>query len=280
MGQCAQAIVHEGDEPIASAFVARGPLPQETCDVRRRKCHPYLQGSERGFTIRVPFTRCKENEPVRAAIPFQKGEGRPALNPASGAIMSVSLSRISLSHAADVLNSAASPRRVLVAVVAVAAGAFACRDTTTPKELSKTAPTGAAETMGVGFTSTLIARGNLGTFHMQSKFNGYDVELKSHDNTDVAVANIGIEPGGSSGWHSHPGPVLVVVKSGTITFYRADNPGCAADVYGPGTSFTEQGGLVANATNQGAEPVVGVATFLAPAGAALRIDAAKPDNCS
>ena len=194
--------------------------------------------------------------------------------------MSVSLRRISSLHVADVLIHAASPPRVFVAMLVVAAGAFACRDTTTPKELSKSAPTGAAETMGVGFTSTLIARGNLGTFHMQSKFNGYDVELKSHDNTDVAVANIGIAAGGSSGWHSHPGPVLVVVKSGTITFYRADNPGCAADVYGPGTSFTEQGGLVANATNQGAEPVVGVATFLAPPLAALRIDEAKPDNCS
>ncbi len=194
--------------------------------------------------------------------------------------MSVSLRRASLLHLADVLIHAASPPRVLVAMLVVAAGAFACRDTTTPKELSKSAPTGAVETMGVGFTSTLIARGNLGTFHIQSKFNGYDVELKSHDNTDVAVSNIGIAPGGSAGWHSHPGPVLVVVKSGTITRYSADNPGCAADVYGPGTSFFEHGGVVHNATNQGAEPVVAVATFLAPAGAALRIDAAKPDNCS
>jgi hypothetical protein len=194
--------------------------------------------------------------------------------------MSVSLRRVSLFHVWDVLISAASPHRVLVVVVAIAAGAFACRDTTTPKELSKSVPTGASETMGVGFTSTLIARGTLGTFHMQSKTADYDVELKSHDNTDVAVANISIAAGGSSGWHSHPGPVLVVVKTGTVTFYRADNPNCAADVYGPGTSFTEQGGLVANATNQGTVDVVGVATFLAPPGAALRIDAAKPDNCT
>ena len=199
--------------------------------------------------------------------------------------MSVSKRRASLSHVADVLISATSPHRVLVAVLAlavagVAAGTLACRDTTTPKELSKAVPTGPMETMGVGFTSTLIARGNLGTFHMQSKFNGYDVELKSHDNTDVAVANIGIAAGGSSGWHSHPGPVLVVVKSGTVTRYGADNPGCAAEVYGPGTVFTEQGGQVHNATNQGAEAVVAVATFLAPPGAALRIDEAKPDNCS
>jgi quercetin dioxygenase-like cupin family protein len=175
------------------------------------------------------------------------------------------------------------PHRVLVAVavsVAFAAGAFACRDTTTPKALSKAVPTGASETMGVGFTSALIARGTLGTFHMQSKAAGYDVELKSHDNTSIAVANIGIAVDGSSGWHSHPGPVIVVVKSGTITFYRAENPNCAPDIYGPGSSFTEQGGLVANATNKGTEAVVAVATFFAPPGADLRIDKDKPANCA
>src|SRR5467141_1768486 len=196
------------------------------------------------------------------------------LNPASGVIMSVSLRPISLFHVAEVLISAARPHRVLIAAAAVAAGVLACRETTTPKEVAKAVNIDPSSTMGVGFTSTLIARGNLGTFHMQSKFNGYDVELKSHDNTDVAVSNIGIAAGGSSGWHSHPGPVLVVVKSGTITRYSADNPNCAADVYGPGTVFTEQGGQVHNATNQGAEPVVAVATFLAPQGAALRIDEA------
>jgi len=192
--------------------------------------------------------------------------------------MSVSLRPISLFHVAKVLISAARPHRVLIAAAAVAAGVLACRETTTPQ--AKAVNIDPSSTMGVGFTSTLIARGNLGTFHIQSKFNGYDVELKSHDNTDVAVANIGIAAGGSSGWHAHPGPVLVVVKSGTITRYSADNPGCAADVYGPGTSFFEHGGVVHNATNQGAEAVVAVATFLAPAGAPLRIDAAKPDNCS
>ncbi len=35
-----------------------------------------------------------------------------------------------------------------------------------------------------------------------------------------------------------------------------------------------------NARNEGAVDVVGVATFFAPPGGALRIDAAKPDNCA
>jgi quercetin dioxygenase-like cupin family protein len=194
--------------------------------------------------------------------------------------MSVSPRRVSLFHVADFLISAASPHRVLIAAAAVAVGAFACRDTTTPKEASKAVPTGASETMGVGFTSALIARGNLGTFHIQSKVDGYDVELKSHDNTDIAVANIGITSGGSSGWHYHPGPVLVVVKSGTITFYSSDDPTCAGKAHPAGTTFTEQDGIVGNARNEGAVDVVAVATFFAPPGSALRIDAAKPDNCA
>jgi len=194
--------------------------------------------------------------------------------------MSVSLRRVSPFHVAEVLISAARSHRVLVAVVALAAGAFACRDTTTPKDLSKTVPIGPSETMGVGFTSTVVARGNLGTFHIQSKAAGYDVELKSHDNTDIAVANISVAVGGSSGWHYHPGPVLVVVKTGVITFYRADDPNCAGTRYPAGTSFTEEGGAVGNARNEGAVEVTSVATFFAPPGSALRFDAAKPENCS
>jgi quercetin dioxygenase-like cupin family protein len=193
--------------------------------------------------------------------------------------MSVSLRRVSLFHVADILISAASPHRVLIAAAAVAAGVLACRDTTTPKEFSKTVPTGASETMGVGFTSTLIGRGNLGPFHLQSEVAGYEIELQSDHNTDIAVANISVAVGGSSGWHYHPGPVLVVVKTGAITFYRADDPNCAGTRYPAGTSFTEQGGAVGNARNEGAVEVTSVATFFAPPGSALRIDAPQPANC-
>ena len=193
--------------------------------------------------------------------------------------MSVSPRRVSLFHVADLLISAASPHRVLIVAAAVAIAALACRDTTTPKS-SKAVPTHASETMGVGFTSTLIARGNVGKFHIQSKVDGFDVELKSHDDADIAVANIGITTGGSSGWHYHPGPVLVVVKSGTITFYSSDDRDCTPKVHPAGTSFIEPGGVVGNARNEGAVEVVGVATFFAPPGSALRIDAEKPENCA
>ena len=42
--------------------------------------------------------------------------------------------------------------------------------------------------------------------------------------TDVHVLENVIAPGGSFGWHSHPGPSLVTVKSGTLSVYQA--PDC------------------------------------------------------
>jgi quercetin dioxygenase-like cupin family protein len=172
------------------------------------------------------------------------------------------------------------PHRVLVAVVAVATGALACRDTTTPRESSRAAITEPHFTLGVGFTSTPVGRGHLGTFHVQSKADGYDVELKSHDDTDIAVANIAIAAGGTSGWHKHPGPVLVVVKTGTLTFYYGDDPTCSPTVRPAGSSFVEEGGMVHIARNEGAVEATTVATYFAPKGAATRIDEPAPGNCA
>jgi quercetin dioxygenase-like cupin family protein len=191
------------------------------------------------------------------------------------------------------------PHRVLMAVVAVATGALACRDTTTPKEFAKAVTTEPSSTRQVGFTSTVVGRGNLGTFDIKckadgndvqlesndntdnkSKGDGYCVQLKSKDNTDIVVANIAITPGGTSGWHSHPGPVLVVVKTGALTIYHGDDPTCSPTVHPAGTSFIEEGGVVHIARNEGAVDATTVATFFVPASAPQRIDEALPGNCA
>jgi len=169
---------------------------------------------------------------------------------------------------------------ILMAVVAVATGALACRDTTTPRQSSNGGIPRPSFTLAAGFTSTLIGRGNLGTFHIQSKAGDYDAELKSHDNTDIAVANVVVTPGGHSGWHYHPGPVLVVVKTGTITFYMGDDPTCSPQFPPAGTTFIENGGMVGIARNEGTVDATVVATFFVPAGSPTRIDAAAPGNCA
>ena len=36
---------------------------------------------------------------------------------------------------------------------------------------------------------------------------------------DVAMAQITVDPGKHSGWHSHPGGAIIVVKQGSLTVY-------------------------------------------------------------
>ena len=172
------------------------------------------------------------------------------------------------------------PRRVLVAVAALAAGTLACSDTTKPKEVATMKIVEPRFTDAVGFRGAQIGRGNLGTFHIQSKADGYDVELKSHDNTDIVVSNIVIDPGGTSGWHTHPGPALVVVKTGAVTFYHGDDRSCTGTRHPAGTAFVEAGGTVGIARNEGTGEATVVATFLVPTGIPARLDAARPGNCA
>lgn len=171
----------------------------------------------------------------------------------------------------------------LIAVATFATAALACRDTTTPGESSSQAihdATGPVFTMGVAFTSTTVGRANLGSFNVKSKLDHYDVQLKSNDNTDVVVATIVVGPGGSSGWHLHPGPAVVVVKTGSVTTYHGDDRNCSPTVHPAGTSFIEDGGMVHIARNEGTVDANLVTTYFVPADSPTRIDADDPGNCS
>lgn len=131
-------------------------------------------------------------------------------------------------------------------------------------------------TTASGFTATLLSRGAVSD--PVHSYNTREVKLKTKAPVDVATASVTIDPLGSSGWHEHPGIVLVTVKSGTVTFYR-DN--CSPTTYAPGTSFIETfgngPGLARNESST--TPAVLYATYIVPTGAALRIDAANP-GCS
>ena len=62
-------------------------------------------------------------------------------------------------------------------------------------------------TLPSGFTLTPLASG-LNT-------SGGTIPLKA--GTNIAIAQITVSPGGSSGWHSHPGGAIVVVQQGSLT---------------------------------------------------------------
>jgi quercetin dioxygenase-like cupin family protein len=98
--------------------------------------------------------------------------------------------------------------------------------------------------------------------------NGAGIRIRTKRPRDVLGTKITVAPGGSFGWHTHPGPVLVAVASGTLSLFEPHHhrKGCSKEIVGPGQAFIEDGGHVHNARNEGSEPVQIYATFLARPG--------------
>ena len=98
--------------------------------------------------------------------------------------------------------------------------------------------------------------------------------------TDVAMAEITVAPGGSSGWHSHPGGAIIVVKQGSLTVYGSTGSKCETTTYGAGQAFIERPGELDNVLNNGTVPYVLFVTFpRVPPGASPRTDELNPGTC-
>jgi len=98
--------------------------------------------------------------------------------------------------------------------------------------------------------------------------------------TDVAMAQITVNPGGSAGWHSHPGGAIVVVKTGTLTVYTAVGNQCQVTTYSAGQAFIERPGEVDQVINTGTTPYVLFVTFpRVPQGDSPRTDESDPGTC-
>ena len=127
-------------------------------------------------------------------------------------------------------------------------------------------------------TSTTLGRISLGPFHESS----HGFKISSRHRTDTVVLTTTIDPGGSTGWHSHPGPAFIVVTAGTLTVYDGDDPACTPHTYGPGTGFLDAGlGHVHIARNESSGTAVTVVQIYlnVPPGGSQRIDEPVPGNC-
>ena len=91
---------------------------------------------------------------------------------------------------------------------------------------------------------------------------------------EVIVQEITIAPNGTTGWHSHPGPVVVIVKAGALTYVREDHGACVETVYPAGTAFVDPGQAhLHTAFNRGTENLVLIATYFdVPAATSPRTD--------
>ena len=95
-------------------------------------------------------------------------------------------------------------------------------------------------------------------------YNHDRIKFQTKDPTKVRVQKLTFTPGSFTGWHHHPGTVIVSVQSGFVTHVEAAD--CSAKVYGPGSPngsvFTEGSDEAHQATSQGGATVY--VTYVSP----------------
>ncbi|MFE9727208.1 cupin domain-containing protein [Streptomyces sp. NPDC005794] len=128
-------------------------------------------------------------------------------------------------------------------------------------------PAAAVATPGSGVSGTVVAEGTSeGPLRIEPP----------EGRADVTFREITVQPGGSTGWHTHKGQLIAVVKSGTLTRTLHD---CSVEVTPAGTSFIEPSGAGHRhiGRNLGTQPVVLWVTYLLPEGSELSDDADAVD---
>jgi hypothetical protein len=146
-----------------------------------------------------------------------------------------------------------------------------------------------------GLATVVIATpgaGAVGTIMARAAFTDpVDIKVKLRDEgevihvahaQDTVMQQIVIAPGGHTGWHSHPGPAIALIKSGELTLYSSEDPTCTGRPFGVGQGFVDSGqGHVHIARNLTAQPTEVWVTYLdVPPGASVRLDLPNPGNCN
>lgn len=134
-----------------------------------------------------------------------------------------------------------------------------------------------AAALVVGLIASGSARGQVSPLQIIALAQGFSQtktpNMQVHGPNDVLQSLLVFQPGAETGWHIHPGPVVVVVKSGAIT--ETHRNGCIT-VHPVGSVFFETAGEVHNATNHTGSVAEVYATFISPAGSQPLIPVANP----
>lgn len=100
--------------------------------------------------------------------------------------------------------------------------------------------------------------------------------IDAQGDNDVVVLAATIEPGGTTGWHSHPGTEIAVVKTGTLTVYDGN---CVPRTVTAGHGRVQHAKTIHLGRNEGSTPVELYATFVIPHGSPVRVDERAPEGC-
>jgi hypothetical protein len=123
-----------------------------------------------------------------------------------------------------------------------------------------------------GVTPRVLARGTYEPFKVKTDPDSpVDFQAKAKSPVDIVVRQHDYIAGGSTGWHSHPGPVFITVTQGQLTFYEADDPTCSPKIVNAGEGYVDNGhGHIGR--NESGLPATDVSVILAPVGQPFRSD--------
>jgi hypothetical protein len=132
-----------------------------------------------------------------------------------------------------------------------------------------------------GVTPMILARGTYDSFNVRSDPRGTIADFRAHSTApiDLIVRQHDYAPHSTTGWHTHPGPVLITVTKGELTFYELDDP-CTPHVVTAGHGFVDSGDgdVVMNQTDQ---PAQDISVITAPVGGVFRTNIDPPNvNCA
>ena len=95
-------------------------------------------------------------------------------------------------------------------------------------------------TVGSGVMRTSLAQSTFDIGKIKRTTGNWKFELEAEPALEIAVRRHDYAAGSSTGWHSHPGPVLIQVTLGTVTFYENDG-NCTRIVVPAGGSYVDLG---------------------------------------
>lgn len=101
------------------------------------------------------------------------------------------------------------------------------------------------------------------------------VEIDTPGPAVFSVRTVVVPPGGSTGWHTHPGTETSIVTAGEITLVRGDD--CEPETVAAGDAVFIADQVPHLARNDGTVPAEIVVTYLLAPGAPDRLDA--PEAC-
>jgi quercetin dioxygenase-like cupin family protein len=125
-------------------------------------------------------------------------------------------------------------------------------------------------------TGFLVAHNSIGDVPVSAL-----VRAVTPDGADVFIQHVRLGANGATGWHTHPGPAIVTVVQGAVTYEDAAANSCQDATYTAGQGFVDRGFGHVHRAIAGADGVYFYVVYILPPGSPTHvIPASPPGECT